>query len=228
MAKSTFLTLCNRVRQECSVAGTMASVTDQTGIFQRIVTWVADSDYLIQSAFSDWDFLWSAYSTTTTPTVAQYSPPTDIGTWVKDSFFLDFSAAGNRRLSYVDYDTYRAVYRNGIQTQSKPTVFTIQPDRSIVVYPVPEEAYSLSADYYRIPTRLSGNTDTSAVPERFEQAIIALARTKYAEEEGAGVMLGNAMQEYGFWMEEMKKSHLPYQSDRSRGVSDQPIVVRPE
>ncbi len=228
MAKSSYLELCQRVRQECSIPGTMASVASQTGIFQRIVTWVADSDALIQSAFADWSFLWAQHSTPTIPNTDTYNAPSDLGAWDLDSFHLDSTTAQHTRLKYIDYAEYRDRYRNGVQTPNRPFRITVLPNNHLVVNPVPDDVYTLTADYYRIPTRLAANTDTSAIPERFEQAIIALARSKFAEEEGSPVMLNNALQEYGFWMEELKKHHLPNQMGRAQGQSSTDWVVRPE
>lgn len=228
MAKSSYLQLCQRVRQECSIAGTFASVTDQTGIALRIVTWVADSDYLIQSAYADWSFLWSQFTTPTIANVTTYTAPSDLGAWDLDSVYLDATLGNYAHLKWVNYDQYRSYYRNGVQSTNKPSHYSILPNNNLVLHPTPDAVYTLTADYYRIPTRLATNSDTSEIPERFEQAIIALARSKFAEEEGSPVMLQNALQEYGFWFEEMKKHHLPNQMGRAQAESSVQWVVRPE
>jgi len=227
MSKSTFLELCQKTRQECSIPGDgPASVTDQNGILRRVVTWVADADYLIQSSYADWKFLWSSHQTDTIANIAAYSAPADFGSWDLDSAFLDFAQSTYRHLKHIDYEHWRQVYRNGTQTSSRPTTFAVRPDNAILLHPVPDAAYSLNIEYYAAPTRLAANTDTSAIPERYEQAIIALAKSKFAEEEGSPVLLQNALQEYGFWAEEMKKRELPDQMSRAQARGEE-LVVRP-
>lgn len=228
MSKLTYLELCQKTRQECSIPGSgPASVTDQNGILQRIVTWVADADYMIQSAYADWNFLWAQWAETTIVSTANYVAPSDLGSWDTESFYLDYTTSHSTPLKLVGYPDWRAKYRNGSQTASKPNQVTILPDRSVTLSPTPDGAYALTADYHTLPTRLTANTDTSAIPERFERAIIALAKTKFAEEEGSPVLLQNAMNEYVYWLEELKKHELPDQFGRAHARAGE-MVVRPE
>ena len=53
---STYLQLCQKLRQECEVGGTGPSaVTGQTGELARLVTWIADAYTELQQ---EYDWLW--------------------------------------------------------------------------------------------------------------------------------------------------------------------------
>jgi len=228
MAKSNFLALCNKVAQECNIPGSgLASVTGQTGIELRVVTWTADADELIQSKYFDWNFLSSSFSTNTIADTPTYVAPTDIGVWDRESIYIDQALNTYANLKEVEYKLWRKTRRNGVQTSSKPYEFTIKPDNSLSLYPQPDTAYTLTAEYFKRPTRMTANTDTSDIPEQFEQAIIEMAKTRYAEDQGAREILENSNAELAYWVSQLEKSELP--GNYIRGVVDHAdVVVRPE
>ena len=215
MAKRTYLELCVKAQRDCHVQGSdLSSVTGQVGMLANIVRWVADADEFIQSKHIDWNFLWSQWSTPTIAGTKNYVAPTDIGQWDYESFYLDQTANSYQHLTVVDYKEWRKTYRNGTQSNAKPVKLTVQPDKSISLYPVPDSAYSLTADYFKRPTRLSSNTNTSDIPEQFEQTIIELVKARYAEDQGSEVLLLNANAELAYWIEQLEKSELPDQYRR--------------
>ncbi len=227
MAKRTFLELCNKVRQECKIPGVMTSTAGQTGIFLDVVTWTADADNLIQTKWFDWNFLWSQWSTPTIVSTANYVAPTDLNQWDKESIFLDYSTATFTQLKELKHKTWRKGVRNGVLVDNRPAYFVRMPNKSLTLSPVPDGVYSLSADYFKQPVRMSDNADTSDIPEQFEQAIIELAKFRYAEDQGSQVLLNNANEEFAFWLSQLEKAELPDNEDRGM-VNHEELVVRPE
>lgn len=86
-----FIDLVNRLRLECGVLGSdLASVVNQTGESNRMVTWTNAAWLDIQNTRTDWQWM---RTTATFPTVAgqpTYSAAqiglTDFGQWARDTF----------------------------------------------------------------------------------------------------------------------------------------------
>lgn len=225
---STYLTLCQTVRRECRVPGSgPSSVSGQTGILKKIVEWVADADEEIQSLWADWDFLWAQWSETTIEGTAEYTKPSDLGTWDRESFYLDYSTDDHSKLTEMTYKDWRTRLRQGTKTNQQPAYFIIQPDQNIRLEAPPDDAYTLTADYWKTPTRLSDNSDTSVIPAQFERAIIELAKTKFAMDQGAQTILIAAQSAYLDWIGRLEAAQLPGH-DRDRMAEGRDITVIPQ
>lgn len=229
MAKSTFLQFCQTVRRECSVSGTgPTAVTGQTGILDKIVNWVADADQELQGRWFDWDFLhfptWTHNTISGTATVAA---PADLGTWDRESFFLDYSTANHKKLNVLDYKAWRATMRQGVQTNQKPDAVIILPDNSLRLQSPPDGVYVLSADYWKRPVKMVDATDTSPVPEEYERIIVARAKIAYGEDRSVGEILASAQVEYDDLLDKLEAKYLPNQRAR-RQADPGMMVVRPE
>lgn len=227
---STFLELVAKVHRECDVAGNApTSVLNQSGMYNKLINWTADADYEIQASWGDWNFLWSQWSEPTIAGSAQHSAPSDLGAWDRESFYLDYDTSNFKRLAELDYRTWRRVVGPGsyVQANAKPDYFIVEPNSNIRLHAAPDAVYTLSADYWRKPTRMSVNASTTSIPIEFERAIVALAKLKYAEDQGAGIVMANAQSEFMDWMEKLEAAELPGQ-ERRRLASPTSLVVIPE
>ena len=226
---STYLQLVNIVRRECAVSGgSIPSVLNQTGLFEKLVEWTADADYEIQALHTDWNFLWSQWEESTIASTATYSKPSDLSAWDMESFYLDYSTSSNRKLESMTYKDWRSSVRNGIQVTGKPSHFIVKPDNNLVFYRTPDAVYSVTADYWKSPVRMSANSSTPLIPARFERAIIALAKMKYAEDQGVPVILSNSEIEFTEWVTRLEADQLPGQSARNlieSPIEDSSIVI---
>ena len=227
MAKRTYLQLCTVVHRECGISGSAPSaVTNQSGILDDLVNWVAEAAYEIEAFHGDWDFHWSQWSESTVASTAVYTAPSDLGEWDRDSFYLNYTADTYQKLRALGYKEWRKRYRQGTQTNDKSTLVVIQPDNSVRLWPVPDAVYTLTADYWSKPTRLAANGDYSAVPEDFERAIIELAKMKYATDQGAPQIMGDSEVEYERWFNQLEASQWDGQKHR-RIAHTADLVVRP-
>ena len=225
---STYLELCQKVRQEVGVTGTgPTAVTSQTGMLQKIVNWVADADVEIQSRWFDWRFLWKQFSDSTIVGTKDVSAPSDLGTWDEDSFYLDYTASTYRKMAVMDYRSWRDNYRNGTKTNAKPGWIIVRPDDAIILEPPPDAVYTLTADYWKAPTRMSANTSTTPIPTNYERIIVARAKIYYAEHENAPEVLIGATTEYNDLLDKMEAKYLDGQKSR-RLARNENLVVRPE
>lgn len=225
-----FLELAQTVRQEVGISGTGPStVVGQEGQLKVIVDFVAEADYQIQSLWHDWDFLWSQYSSTLSTGTREpaVGKPTDFGNWDMRSFYLDYTSDDSTNLAPLSYVDWRADYRQGTATNSTPTYVVIQPDNNAIVDPPPDKAYTITADYWKTPTRMAANTDESAIPTQYHRIIVARAKAFWAEREEAPEILVASSAEYQDLLDKLESQSLPGQRARRFGNDDFDQVVRP-
>jgi hypothetical protein len=224
-----FLELCQTVRQEVGISGTGPStVLAQEGQLKAIVDFVVQSEFQINGLWKDWDFLWSQYSTSLALGVSEPAlpKPADFGTWDLRSFYLDYETENWSGLTYVDYIEWRDSLRQGVQTNSTPTYVIVRPTGSLLVHPHPDKVYTITADYWRIGLKLAENLDVSAIPVQYHRAIIARAKTMWAEREEAPEILLAASAEYQDVLDKLESQSLPEQRRRRLSTADTEEVVQ--
>jgi hypothetical protein len=227
----TFLELCQTVRQEVGVSGTgPTTVLNQEGQLKVIIDFVADSDFQIQILWEDWEFLWAQYSSTLSTGVAApaVAKPTDLGTWDMRSFYLDYTTSESAFLAPLSYPDWRSDYRQGVATDALPTYVVVQPDKNIFVDAPPDKAYTITADYWKTPTRMAANATVSPIPEQFHRTIVARAKTMWAEREEAPDILIGASAEYADVLDKLESNSLPVQRTRRLASSDTTITITTE
>ena len=226
----TFLELCQTVRQEVGISGTGPStVVGQEGQLKVIVDFVAEADYQIQALWHDWNFLWSQYSSTlsTGTRAPATTKPTDLVNWDMRSFYLDYTTDDSISLSTLSYVEWRADFRQGVATNDSPTYVVVQPDSSLIVDPPPDKAYTITADYWKTPTKMTANTDESVIPSQYHRIIVARAKTMWAEREEAPEILLGSSAEYQDLLDKLESQSLPGQRIRRFGNLDMDEVVQP-
>jgi hypothetical protein len=203
----TFLQLCQRVRQECGIAGTgPTTVVGQTGELGRVVSWTATAYDLICAKHVNWKFLRSSFSVNSVASQEAYLPTTctdteiaaaigsatvgAFGSWIDDSFWIYKNSEGiatRREFYFYDYENFRYLYQIRPPNPGSPVYFTFRPrDNAILLGPKPDAVYVMAGEYYRIAPPLAADSDTPLFPARFHMAIVWLAQHLYAgyEEDG--------------------------------------------
>lgn len=223
---STYLQLCQKMIRDLGLSNTITTVSGQSGMSRKVVDWIADADEQIQALWADWQFLWSQYSTTTIAGTQEYAKPLDFGVWDLDSFYLDYNISNYQHLGYIDYIAWRQAYRQNPADNDKPSLFTLTPAHNIYLEPTPDAVYTLTADYWAAPTRLSDNTDTSAIPDRFERIIIAKAKIFYAEHDEFPTVYELASREYADLLKQLQAAELPGKRQAFTKSQSQDIDLR--
>lgn len=233
---STFLELVVDLQREVGVQGAeISTVLNQTNIYKKLVNWIADADMHIQNMRSDWKFLWSEYAVSTSIGGATPTVPADLNLWDRDSFYLNYSLATNRRLKYVDYYTWKHGVGRGVQTNRKPHSITIKPNNQIVLINPPNAIYALTGEYWKTPTKMTANDDVSDIPAAHHRTIVVQAKEWYAEEQEMPDLFKIAhMELHGDerigdigLLGRLKAQELPGNEGRTMGKA-QPITIRPE
>ena len=211
---ATFLTLAQDVRQEAGLAGTgPAAVTNQVGMDKKLVTWVKNAWIDIQEAHSSWRFLWKDDGLLTTNSrVRGYSPSSlgfSVRTLSKESIRAYVGSVANEMwISHMDYPEFREKYLRGVVVSGRPITYTWTPDNRILFYPVPNDAYTVSFEYYRTPQVLAQNGDTPICPEWLHDAIKYRALMYYAAHDENNVLYQAASAEYARWRTRLEDDQL--------------------
>ena len=233
---STYLQLVNLAKLELGVAGDdLATVDNQTAMKKKLVQWIANADVYIQSMHWDWNFLWSQYSQGLT--IGDSTPiyPSDLSVWDRDSFFLDYTTVNSRHLNEKKYIEWRRNERQGTKTNRKPYQVIIDPSgQPIIDYP-PDSDYTLTADYWKTPTKMTESSDESDIPASFERVIILQTKIWFGEEQEFPLVIREAKEELygvrpaydGGLLRQLESHELPEQENRNMAAGPA-ITVVPE
>tara|TARA_R110000824_G_scaffold36197_1_gene112696 strand:+ start:55 stop:786 length:732 start_codon:yes stop_codon:yes gene_type:complete len=133
-----------------------------------------------QQAF-EWPFNHTNYDETLVAGTSRYAYQADTKYVDMDTLRIRKDIAlGNETswLKEMDYDEY---VQNFIDAEydatnesirSVPRFVVRAPNQELVVYPVPDKAYTLTYEYYALPTDLSVDTDVPSAPVAFRHVIV--------------------------------------------------------
>lgn len=222
----TFLQLVQQFYREMGYSGPApTTVVGQTSQKRKAVDWIAEADFLINSRWVDWDYMWSQWTQATVSGTANYAAPADIGTWDKESFYLNYTSDSYAKLNYISYKEWREQYRQGTQTNDEPNLFTVLPDKSITLQSPPDGIYTIYADYWKEPTKMTADADTPEMPDRFQRIIIVRAKIIHAEHFENQMLYQQAIMEYGELLERLEADQLPDRYDMHSQSLNMDIVV---
>jgi len=234
---STYLELCQDMARDIGIPGDGPSSVTSTSLSEEenaVIRYIKSADQDIQSRWFDWDFLWSeasitAISGTSTLTSSNSGYPSALGNWKLDSVVWDKSSSSYQILEYAPWNEYREDYKYGAVDSDIPEVFTVKPNNSLDLYPTPNSATVVSAEYWASPTLLSTDSQVSVIPERFHRIIIARAKMYYAENEDAPEILVSSLSEFEDQLDKLEADQLPRQKNRrfSSAQDSFNFVVRP-
>lgn len=227
---TNFKTLCENVIDELGVAGGSQSfpgVDSAVGEMKRIVRFVKQADINLCVRFIDWNFLWYDYSETLAAGAGVFPGASASGgkvatpnKWMTDSIWLNRGQSNAVKLSYVPWEDWRHRFRSQPIKTQQPSFFTIRPDKVLELDSYADKEYAASGEFYRNPEEMSGNTDTSLIPEQFHRLIEVRAKIMYAEREDAPEVLLGSSAEHDELMEAMEASQLTNFEPNAMGAAD--------
>jgi len=181
---STFLELVQDLHRESGAAGSAPStVLTQSGEAQRMVRWIRRADLAIQKKWHDWKFLWSGsrYSVATVSGTQDYVVPDTHGAWDPSTFRLDGELIG-----VVEYQKVKEeVFDTTASSYNQPSRIIILPNKNLRMDPIPDAAYTITADYYLKPTAMEADSTISLIPQEYHEIILGQALVYYGNYENA-------------------------------------------
>lgn len=180
---TTFLQLCQDTAELSGTIPTIGqpeAVTGQSGRLQRIINFVIRAHNDVQRLRTDWRWMVTEFSAPTIIDTQTYSAASlgiseRFSRWVhfndegEDTFSLYLAADGQETegyLTYVDWPDFRRLFMVGgaaIKT-GKPSHITVNDQRELVLYPIPDAAYTLRGRYRKSP-RVWTSGDGAVEPE---------------------------------------------------------------
>jgi len=212
---STYIQLCQDMAREVGIPGSGPSTVTPTPEEEKdVVRQIKDADQDIQNRWFNWNFLWAEHSTDTSIGTSTISSPSDLMQWNVDAVVYSPSTSDYQPLDYVAWNSYRDNYKYGVIASGIPETFSVKPNNVIDVYPTPDSATSMSAEYWKTPTLLSSASDVSAIPVRFHRIIICRAKIYYAEQNDAPEIMSASVAEFSDLLDKLESDQLPSQRNR--------------
>jgi hypothetical protein len=189
---TTYLNLCKRLRAECGMTGTgPTTVVAQTGEYERAVNWIADADQDIQNKYSDWRFRWASFSFNTVASQGSYTETEMLGAgvrasrWEHDTIRFYLTSAGQITENWMlndEWESFYAFWRYGNMRTAEgvPNHYAFAPDRTMHLGYIPNDIYTITGQYYRMPVRLEADADEPLYPEEFHMLPVWWAMVNYA------------------------------------------------
>lgn len=173
-----FLELCQAVVDEVGLSGQITTVVNQRGDFGRIVRFVRSSTQRIESKWIDWRFLRRTHRFETAEGIATYTAPESLNlrSWDRMKTYVDDLPVQVFHSDSFEYNEQpiEESYRG------RPIRIIIEADNTLRFIGVPDEVYSVRADYFRNPTILTDNTQEPLIPLAFRRIIVAEAIRLYS------------------------------------------------
>jgi len=230
VSSKTYLEICQDVVRECGISGTLTTTVSQTGEFNRVVNWVKQAWTEIQNRHIAWLFMRSSATVDTTAGDGTYAATdfTDENTslavsnfshWLIDDLedppkaYLTSTGVGDEYwLSWLEWYQFRTIYlvNQNRTTQGQPSYVSWDPTLNLRLGQLPNDIYTVTANYYRSAQKFSADTDTpTGLPAQFDDVIMYRAMEKYAGYEAAQEVMIRATSEGNRLMRQLEMNQLP-------------------
>jgi len=221
-----FLQICQRLTIEAGIGlSGPASVSGNDGTeLQRVVNWANDAYSDIQLMRDDWAFMRVDFSLSTVASTGDYTssqvaaagtPSTaSVSHYSLEEMRCYLQSSGvsdEQRIWWIPYTHFKNVYRFSTSrtTEGRPQFFTLAPNKSIMLSPIPDAAYSVTGTFFRGPDSLSSNADEPIFDSSYHMAIVWHAVMKYAGFEETASAYVNAQNQLAPIMSRMHRIETP-------------------
>lgn len=215
----TKLELANKLLRKTGTTGTYTTTIGQSGEFGDLVDLLDQAYELIQNKFQSWLFLREDFSFNTVDGTSEYAATdvaSDFARWYPGeddvrSYLTATGTTDEHKMEYLDWEIFKATFLFGAarDTEGRPQFWTIKPDKSLVLYPTPDDIYTVIGEYYKVPDTMDLDADEPIFPERFHWMIIwkALAFFGADSDEPNKEITGNRY--YNEFMSRLMADQLP-------------------
>jgi len=201
-----FLELAQETRRLSGVGGTgPVNVEIAAGMELKIVNYVSNAWIDIQTHPKNWKWMWEDYEVDLQPGPGTQPLQTILNTreyQLVDSGTLDPAVARIRvdtfrsyltatgisdrqRMTYVHWRQFRQRYGIVDEAAGRPIQATRAPNGNLVLYPKPDDVYSIEFEVFKTPQILLVNDDIPEMPARYHMLIVYEALKRFGKAENA-------------------------------------------
>lgn len=213
-----FLELCQRLCLEAGISGTgPTTVVDQAGEYEKVVSWISSAYEDIQNTNNMWNFLRHNFTFSTILGVQDYTTASvslpELATWQTGSedFTVYLTTSDEQYLTYISWNDFKSIYLFGSNRDQtgRPTVITVKPDRSVSLWPTPDDIYTITGEYFKKAQTMVANTSSPIIPSQFHMLIVWRALMFYGAFMAANEKYEHGQNEYGKLLRKLSISELP-------------------
>jgi hypothetical protein len=214
-----FLSMCQRLVKEAGIPGSgPATTSNQSGILKSVVEWIQSADEDIQNLHSDWQFLVRCFEFSTTSGQQVYTPieagVSDLNQWRcndYDQISCRIAYSDEQFMIPLSWREFKRIYLNGTyrSVAGRPQFFAIQPDKSMVLYPIPDAEYSIAGEYSRKAQTLTNNTDEPLYPSEYHMIAVWRALMFYGAYDAADERYKHGQNEYRRILSALHADQMP-------------------
>ena len=216
----TYLELCVRLVQEARISGTgPVSVIGQTGEMLLVTQWINTALQNLWGKYGQWQFARFDFSFPTISGVSTY-PSTaavpDLLRWITDDtesmrcWRTSIGSTDERYLIPISWDDFRDVrlFSTSRTQTGTPLEYAVKPNNDLIFWPIPDDTYTISGEFYCSVTSLVNNSDVPAFPADFHMLIVweALRLTGAYQKSPENYMHGQA--EYRRMLNQIRRQYL--------------------
>lgn len=199
---STYLELCQEVALESGTVpalGDPSTVAGVSGRLLRITGWTARAWEDIQRLSEHWRWMSAEFSGETISGVEEYDGAamgitsrfrswqcrSESGSSMFTSYLTSDGPSDEGLLEFRDWEWMRrnvliGDWLSNAEKHSKPAYITVTPADKLLLYPVPDAAYTIRGRYRKANQILTVDADTPECPAQFHEAIVWRALTRMA------------------------------------------------
>lgn len=217
-AGMTALALLRRLRRECGVTGSdPANVTSLVGEMQSLFNYINQAWMEIQTMHTTWEFMRQPIEFTTVEGQGVYNTVEQLiasfSSYKKDSFRiypLD-QPESEHLLPFMPYDEFRDMHLFGTRRtqRQRPIVFTVNPQRDIILGPYPDGQYTVNGEGYAMPTEFTTDNQRPSMPPQYHMAIVYGAMMSYGAFEAAPEVYQRGEKQYKKLIAQLCATQLP-------------------
>jgi len=207
------------LRQEAGIPGTgPTTVIGQTGELARVVDWILTAYEYVQNLHTTWYFLQTDFSFSTVASTQNYTKTTlsldNLGAWKTDDVRVYSAVADETYLIYFPWSDFRFNYLYGSNRtlEGRPTVFTIKPDDSISLWPIPDAVYTVNGEYFKTAQTMTLDASEPLIPTAYQMIITWKALMLYGAYSGDNLAYHHGQNEYQSILKKLELNQLPKMS----------------
>lgn len=211
-----FLELVQRLHAEAALEGTAPSTTaDQSGMALKLVDWINTAYATVWNLYESWLFRRGEFDFDTIATISNYTPAaagiTDLSSWLLHGIQIYSAVADEGDLIYMPWNGFRMNYRRGTARSetSRPSTFSIKPDRSMELHPIPNAVFNINGEYIMQAAVMSENAHTPIFDVQHRMIIVWGALMLYGASEGAPAEYTHGQNEYDRMIGSLEYESLP-------------------